>query len=444
LQVPLGPIEGLHCNWVVPRVLAMQRPSTRSLERTVLDGFARTGVEAVFNLQQPGEHASCGDGIDATSGFSYRPEALFARGIRFYLFPWRDLEAPRFSMMFDAIKVMAGELDRGCSIAVHCHAGLGRTGVAIACLILYRYAPVTASAAIALVRKRRPGSVQRRCQELFIEEFGARVAAIRKVSPSSSSGESSAMASSLDEVLQRQFNLLHGAPASSLRTLPRLVVAAAHRLEALAMATAPGSGGGGGDCVAAAAAVGAALGNAGVEDADDALIATPLADLRDALDRSADGFVRLRDSASAASAATILIEWLEALREPVIGKEAQTALGAVGGTTLDAALPIAAAQTTGRIARMLRRLRDAGCPQPIFSVACHRVGQALCGGRAGGGGGGGDDGGGDGGAAAASNRVELTPIYWDRIVCEADPNQVELTLPPAAAMSSFAELSKDI
>lgn len=36
----------------------------------------RKGVTAVFNLQEPGEHPFCGDGISSRTGFSYTPELL--------------------------------------------------------------------------------------------------------------------------------------------------------------------------------------------------------------------------------------------------------------------------------------------------------------------------------------------------------------------------------
>ena len=34
----------------------------------------RMGIKSLINLQHPGEHVSCGFGIDPVSGFSYDPE----------------------------------------------------------------------------------------------------------------------------------------------------------------------------------------------------------------------------------------------------------------------------------------------------------------------------------------------------------------------------------
>lgn len=55
---------------------------------------------------------------------------------------------------------------------MHCHAGFGRTGIVIAC-ILIACQGLTADIAIELVRVRRPGSVQTSRQELFVREFEA-------------------------------------------------------------------------------------------------------------------------------------------------------------------------------------------------------------------------------------------------------------------------------
>ena len=42
------------------------------------------GVAAIINLQEPGEHPFCGDGIVAKTGFSYTPENLMNNQISFF------------------------------------------------------------------------------------------------------------------------------------------------------------------------------------------------------------------------------------------------------------------------------------------------------------------------------------------------------------------------
>lgn len=44
--------------------------------------FKRSGINSVFNLQEPGEHATCGPGIIKHSGFSYTPEIFMENNCR--------------------------------------------------------------------------------------------------------------------------------------------------------------------------------------------------------------------------------------------------------------------------------------------------------------------------------------------------------------------------
>jgi hypothetical protein len=62
-------------------LLATQRPSTRLLrDFNLLEKFKSLRLFSIINLQEKGEHALCGDGIDEDSGFSYKPEDVMAAG----------------------------------------------------------------------------------------------------------------------------------------------------------------------------------------------------------------------------------------------------------------------------------------------------------------------------------------------------------------------------
>jgi protein tyrosine phosphatase domain-containing protein 1 len=56
-------------------------------------------------------------------------------------------------------------------VAVHCHAGLGRTGLAIACFLLASGQACNAAKAIEMVRACRPGSLQTQAQVVFVSIF---------------------------------------------------------------------------------------------------------------------------------------------------------------------------------------------------------------------------------------------------------------------------------
>jgi atypical dual specificity phosphatase len=83
--------------------------------------------------------------------------------------PVIDMTAPtpeQFDQCLDAIR----RANRaGMGVAVHCGAGLGRTGSILAVYFVAKGMPPRA--AIAKVRELRPGSVETESQELAIEEF---------------------------------------------------------------------------------------------------------------------------------------------------------------------------------------------------------------------------------------------------------------------------------
>ena len=66
----------------------------------------------------------------------------------------------------------------GRKIAVHCHAGLGRTGLAIACFFVFAKMH-SASAAVTMVRQYRQGALQTSAQVLFVSIFEQYLAYLR-------------------------------------------------------------------------------------------------------------------------------------------------------------------------------------------------------------------------------------------------------------------------
>ncbi|ESO03641.1 hypothetical protein HELRODRAFT_146072, partial [Helobdella robusta] len=67
-------IEGIYSTWITPNILAMTRPSTAMIEKyDIILQFKKAKIKSIINLQIPGEHEFCGQGLNA-SGFSYDPQ----------------------------------------------------------------------------------------------------------------------------------------------------------------------------------------------------------------------------------------------------------------------------------------------------------------------------------------------------------------------------------
>ncbi|KAJ7398348.1 Protein tyrosine phosphatase domain-containing protein 1 [Pitangus sulphuratus] len=212
-------IKGLYSSWITDNILAMARPSTELIEKyNIIEQFERYGIKTVINLQRPGEHASCGNPLEQESGFTYLPEAFMEAGIYFYNFGWKDYGVASLTTILDMVKVMTFALQEG-RVAVHCHAGLGRTGVLIACYLVFA-TRMSADQAILFVRAKRPNSIQTRGQLLCIREFTQFLVPLRNVFACC---EPRAHTVTLSQYLTRQRHLLHGYESRHLKHVPKLV-----------------------------------------------------------------------------------------------------------------------------------------------------------------------------------------------------------------------------
>lgn len=212
-------IDGLYSSWVTPLILATARPSTDVIKRyNVLEQFARTGIKSIINLQHPGEHASCGFGLEPESGFSYIPEDFMQEDIYFYNFGWNDYGVRSLESILDMVKVMSFALTKG-KAAVHCHAGLGRTGVLIACYLVFSER-IEAEEAIHRVRSNRPKAIQTRGQIQCVIDFTNFLHHLWVVFPSCAPG---ARKFTLLQYLKRQKHLLHGMEARNLKHIPKVL-----------------------------------------------------------------------------------------------------------------------------------------------------------------------------------------------------------------------------
>lgn len=83
--------------------------------------------------------------------------------------PVLDFTAPTLQQVKDAVAMISSCLNRHMPVAVHCIAGLGRTGTILACYLVATGMP--ANNAIIVIREWRPGSIETSEQEAVIYEY---------------------------------------------------------------------------------------------------------------------------------------------------------------------------------------------------------------------------------------------------------------------------------
>jgi len=87
--------------------------------------------------------------------------------------PIEDMHAPTPEQLDAAVSAIRRAREKGMGLAVHCAAGLGRTGTVLAAYLVSE--GLSAREAIARVRELRPGSIETAEQEAAIEEYALRL-----------------------------------------------------------------------------------------------------------------------------------------------------------------------------------------------------------------------------------------------------------------------------
>ena len=111
-------------------------------------------------------------GIRALINFTEEPlpaEILRKVGILTEHIPVVDFTAPTLNQVEQALTMIHFYLEINMPVAVHCIAGLGRTGTILACYLVRE--GMSADEAITTIRRWRPGSIETLDQETVIHDY---------------------------------------------------------------------------------------------------------------------------------------------------------------------------------------------------------------------------------------------------------------------------------
>lgn len=118
-----------------------------------LDELAAQGIGALVSLTEQ----------------SLRDDLVQARGLRYLHLPVEDMQAPALEEIAEFVEFVGKAQDEQRPVAVHCRAGMGRTGTMLACYLVSQ--GFGAREALAAVRQKRPGSVETPEQEAVVYRY---------------------------------------------------------------------------------------------------------------------------------------------------------------------------------------------------------------------------------------------------------------------------------
>lgn len=167
-------ITGLHSDLITNDIIASQRPSTSLIVKyNIIKQMKEKKIGMIINLQREGEHPYCGPNeLEKESGFTYLPQDFISNGIDVLLCGWKDMQVPdSMYHMLNIVKEMHEVVyKRHRKVLIHCHAGYGRTGVLIACYMLFT-SQKTVNQVVGEIRRIRKGCIQKKSQMEYCHRF---------------------------------------------------------------------------------------------------------------------------------------------------------------------------------------------------------------------------------------------------------------------------------
>jgi atypical dual specificity phosphatase len=138
------------------------------IEQPLLAGLARPSEQEDFLWLRK-------QGIEVLLSLTEdRPRRDWANQANLLVFhePVEDMEAPTQDQLDRCVSAIQRAMERNMGVAVHCGAGLGRTGTVLAAYLVAK--GMNANAAIARIRRLRPGSIETDEQVDAVELFARR------------------------------------------------------------------------------------------------------------------------------------------------------------------------------------------------------------------------------------------------------------------------------
>jgi atypical dual specificity phosphatase len=145
--------DGFIIHWVTKSAAGLRQPGLQGDLATELTAVRRAGIDVLVTLTMT----------------PLPQHQLMLRGLQARHFPIFGMGVPQVEAAITLCEELAQQVRTGSKIAFHCQAGVGRTGMMLACHLVSR--GVAPGDAIARVRGTIPRAIQTSGQEAFVQQF---------------------------------------------------------------------------------------------------------------------------------------------------------------------------------------------------------------------------------------------------------------------------------
>ncbi len=160
---PPAPPLPRHFHWIIPNQLAgMGRPGLLEDTEQELEAIAQAGITLLVSLTEK----------------PFPADQLRPFGITGRHFPIVDMKVPALGSTAALCRDLGRAIANGDSVALHCNAGLGRTGTLLASYLVW--CGEEPDSAIARIRKIGRGYIQNQSQYQFVHRFSEMIGVGRK------------------------------------------------------------------------------------------------------------------------------------------------------------------------------------------------------------------------------------------------------------------------
>ena len=135
-------IKGLNSNYITENVIIGQRPCDILIQEfNLVEQFKKNNIGLIINLEKEGEHPYCGPNAYnlSKSGFSYNTSTFSGNDIQVNFFNYKQIKSHlSINYILDIVKdISIYVFNKKEKVYVHCHSGCKRSGVIVACYLIY-------------------------------------------------------------------------------------------------------------------------------------------------------------------------------------------------------------------------------------------------------------------------------------------------------------------